>query len=126
MPGVRLARTLVRQAAWDRYRGEELSPGPDVASDRDLETYLRERTGTSYHASGTCRMGADDEAVVDAHGRVRAVRHLRIIDASIMPRVITGNLNAPIQMMAEKISDLIRGIAPLTPSNVSYHRAVVR
>lgn len=121
--GVRLARTLVHQAAWDAYRGEELSPGPDVASDPELETYLRQRTGTSYHASGTCRMGADDEAVVDSLGRVKAVERLRVVDASIMPRVITGNLNAPILMMAEKISDRIRGAAPLARSDAPYYRA---
>jgi choline dehydrogenase len=122
--GVRLARTLVHQAAWDNYRREELSPGPDVVSESDLETYLRQRTGTSYHASGTCRMGADDESVVDSQGRVRAIRQLRIVDASIMPRVTTGNLNAPILMMAEKISDRIRGVAPLARSDAPYYRAV--
>lgn len=124
--GVRLARTLVRHSAWNPYRGEELSPGSDVLSDRDLESYLRHRTRTSYHASGTCRMGTDDEAVVDSQARVRAVRQLRIVDASIMPKVITGNLNAPILMMAEKIADRIRGVAPLAPSDAPYYRAVGR
>jgi choline dehydrogenase len=121
--GVRLARTLARQPAWDRSRREELSPGSDVVTDRDLETYLPQRTGISYHACGTCRMGADSEAVVDAQARVRAVGRLRVVDASIMPRVVTGNLNEPVLMMAEKISDRIRGRQPLPPSDAPYHRA---
>jgi len=121
--GIRLARELVRQPAWDAYRHDELSPGPDIATDAELETYLRRRTGTSYHGSGTCRMGADDEAVVDTEARVKAVRRLRVVEASIVPRVITGNLNAPVVMMAEKLSDRIRGRPPLPPSQAPYHRA---
>jgi choline dehydrogenase len=119
--GIRLARELVHQPAWDPYRREELSPGPDVVTDADLETYLSRRTGTSYHACGTCRMGVDDEAVVDGEACVRAVNRLRVIDASIMPRVVTGNLNAPILMMAEKLSDRVRGQQPLTASHAPYH-----
>ena len=121
--GIRLARELVRQPAWDAYRREELSPGPDVSTDAELQTYLRSRTGTSYHASGTCRMGAGDEGVVDAEARVKAVRGLRVIDTSIMPTVVTGNLNAPVIMMAEKISDRIRGVPPLVPVDAPYYRA---
>jgi choline dehydrogenase len=124
--GVRLARTLIQQGAWDAYRGEELSPGSDVVSDSEITAYLRGRTGTSYHASGTCRMGTDEQAVVDSEARVRAVDRLRVVDASIMPRVVTGNLNAPILMMAEKISDQIRGHPALTPSTAQYYRAAAR
>ena len=120
--GIRLARALVRQPAWDGYRREELSPGPGVATDAELEAYLRRRTGTSYHGSGTCRMGADGDAVVDAEARVAGVAGLRVVDASIMPRVVTGNLNAPVLMMAEKISDRIRGARPLPPSDAPYYR----
>lgn len=69
--GIRSARELVRQPAWDAYRREELSPGPDVTTDAELETYLHSRTGTSYHASGTCRMAAD-EGVVDGGERFAA------------------------------------------------------
>jgi choline dehydrogenase len=121
--GVRLARELVRQPAWDAYRREELNPGSDVVTDADLERYLRRRVGTSYHGSGTCRMGADDEAVVDTDARVMAVRRLRVVDASIMPRVITGNLNGPVVMMAEKLSDRILSRPLLPPSDARYHRA---
>jgi choline dehydrogenase len=121
--GVRLARTMIRQPVWDAYRGEELSPGPDVVGDADIEAFLRARTGTSYHPSGACRMGVDADAVVDSEGRVHAVRGVRIVDASIMPRVVTGNLNAPVMMMAEKISDRILGRTPLPPSDAAYYRA---
>jgi choline dehydrogenase len=67
-------------------------------------------------------MGVDAEAVVNAEGRVNAVRDLRIVDASIMPKVITGNLNAPVMMMAEKLADRIRGQVPLSPSDAVYYR----
>jgi choline dehydrogenase len=121
--GIRLARTLVRQSAWARYGVRELTPGPDVDSDSELEAFIRKATGTSYHPSGACRMGVDPDAVVDEEGRVNAVRGLRVVDASIMPRVITGNLNAPVMMMAEKISDRIRGRAALSPSEAAYYRS---
>jgi choline dehydrogenase len=120
---VRIARTLAGQAAWDRYRREELTPGPDVTSDREIEAFLRRAASTSYHPSGSCRMGADAEAVVDGEGRLNAVRGVRVADASIMPKVITGNLNAPVMMAAEKVSDLIRGTVPLPPSDAAYYRA---
>ena len=110
--GIRLTRTLVSQSAWDEYRREELTPGPDVTSDSEIEAFVRRRRGTSYHPSGTCRMGVDANAVVDSDGRVNGIRRLRIVDASIMPKVITGNLNAPVMMMAEKISDRIRARHP--------------
>jgi choline dehydrogenase len=121
--GVRLARELARQPAWDRYGGEEISPGKDAATDTDLEDYLRSRSGTSYHPSGTCRMGAGDDAVTDTEARVRGVTGLRVVDASLMPRSVTGDLNAPILMMAEKISDRIRGRDTLPPSRAGYYSA---
>jgi len=119
--GIRLTRTLVSQSAWDKYRREELAPGPDVTSDTEIEAFVRRATGTSYHPS-TCRMGVDPDAVVDTDGKVNALRRLRIVDASIMPKTVTGNLNAPVMMMAEKISDRIRGRNPLPPSRAGYYR----
>jgi choline dehydrogenase len=121
--GVRLARErLVRQPAWQKFRAKELSPGPGVVSDRDIEAFLRKATSSSYHPSGTCRMGVDADAVASSEGKVNAVRGLRVADASIMPRVITGNLNAPVMMMAEKIADRVLGRDPLSPSDAIYHR----
>jgi len=121
--GVKLARSLIRQSAWDKFRGAELSPGADAQSDADLEKFVRANLGTSYHPSGTCRMGADDAAVVDGEGRVKAVRRMRVVDASIMPRVVTANLSATVMMMAEKISDRILNKPALAPSDAAYHKA---
>ena len=120
--GVRLARELVHQRAWDGIRQGEITPGVDVTSDADIAEFVRRRTGTSYHPSGACRMGADVDAVVDAECRVNAVAGLRVVDASVMPRVTTGNLYAPTVMIAEKVADRIRGRS-LPPSDAGfYHR----
>jgi choline dehydrogenase len=121
---VRQTREIVAQPSLARYCRAELNPGPDVVSDAEIEAFIRKGTGTSYHPSGTCRMGVDDEAVVDGEGRVKAVSGLRVVDASIMPRVITGNLNAPVMMMAEKIADRIKGAAPLPASDAGYFKSV--
>jgi choline dehydrogenase len=121
---VRQTREIVAQPSLARYGKAELNPGPDVVSDAEIEAFIRRGTGTSYHPSGTCRMGVDDEAVVDGEGRVKVVSGLRVVDASIMPRVITGNLNAPVMMMAEKIADRIRGVAPLPASDAGYFKSV--
>jgi choline dehydrogenase len=121
--GVRLARDLVRQPAWQKYNPTEITPGTAAESDADLKAFVREKVGTSYHASGTCRMGIDAEAVVDQQGRVQAIGNLRIADASIMPKVITGNINAPVMMMAEKIADQIRGVPALPPSQARYFKS---
>ena len=101
----------------------EVTPGSQVQSDEDLERFLRAKVGTSYHPSGACRMGSDTQAVVDGEGRVRAVRGIRIADASIMPRVVTANLNAAVMMVAEKLSDRILGKPMLAPSDAPYYRA---
>ena len=69
-------------------------------------------------------MGTDDEAVVDSEGRVKAVSRLRVVDASIMPKEVTGNLNAPTMMMAEKLTDQIKGVEPLAPSTADYYKAL--
>lgn len=117
---VRQTREIVAQPGLARYCRAELNPGPDVVTDAEIEAFVRKVAGTSYHASGTCRMGVDDEAVVDNEGRVKAVSRLRVVDASIMPRVVTGNLNAPVMMMAEKIADRIKGVTPLPASDANY------
>jgi choline dehydrogenase len=119
---VRQARELVAQPSLAKYCRAELNPGPDVQTDAEIKAWIRSTTGTSYHPSGTCRMGVDDDAVVDSEGRVKAVTGLRVVDASIMPNVITGNLNAPVMMMAEKIADRIKGVHPLPASTVGYYR----
>jgi choline dehydrogenase len=121
--GVRIAREIAAQPALERVRTGEIAPGPDVQSDADLERFVRAGLGTSYHPLGTCRMGTDPEAVVDGEGRMAAVGRLRVVDASIMPRIVTANLAASVIMMAEKISDRIRGRPPLPPSDASFFAA---
>ena len=84
------------------YLVEEVLPGPDVKTDADWLDYARERGGTVYHPVGTCRMGADQQAVVDERLRVRGVDGLRVIDASVMPRLVSTNTNAAAIMIGEK------------------------
>jgi choline dehydrogenase len=106
---VRIIREIVRQQAWDEHRGIEVTPGSPVQSDAELLAWLRTAAGTNYHPCCTCRMGHDSGAVTDVGGRVHGVEGLRVVDASIMPSIVTGNLNAPTIMMAEKIADNILG-----------------
>jgi choline dehydrogenase len=106
---VRLTREIIEQPAFDTLRGAELAPGSDTRSDEDIDAFVRERGESAYHPSCTCRMGEDPMAVVDASGRVHGVDGLRVIDASIMPSIVSGNLNAPTIMMAEKLADAVRG-----------------
>ena len=98
----RLAREVLAQPAMDAYRGRELSPGPEVQSDAQLNDYIRDHMHSSYHACGTCKMGTDPMAVVDPHCRVRGVEGLRIVDASIMPMIPSCNLNSPTMMIGRK------------------------
>jgi choline dehydrogenase len=106
--GVDLVRRIVGQSAMDAYRGEELSPGAGV-QDRDaIEAWVRASSNTIFHPVGTCRMGADENAVVDADLKVRGVDGLRVADASIMPRIVGGNTAAPTMMIAHKVASLIR------------------
>ena len=103
------------QQAYDCLRGEELSPGRYVKTDLEVDEYVRNNAGTVYHPCGTCKMGTDKMAVVDAQARVHGIESLRVIDASIMPSIVSGNLNAPTIMMAEKLADMILGAPPLAP-----------
>ncbi|MCG5508982.1 choline dehydrogenase [Ectothiorhodospira lacustris] len=117
---IRLTREIMAQPALSPYLGRELSPGSDVRSEAALDAFVREHGETAYHPAGSCAMGtpANPMAVVDGEGRVLGVEGLRVVDASIMPRIITGNLNAPTIMMAEKIADRMRGRAPLPPEHM--------
>ncbi len=110
---VHLTREIIRQPAFDDLRGEELAPGRESVSDEEIDAFVRARGESAYHPSCTCRMGADAMAVVDPEGRVHGVESLRVIDASIMPSIVSGNLNAPTIMMAEKLADRVRGRTPL-------------
>lgn len=108
--GMRLVRRIVAAPAFDPFRGEELSPGARVASDAELTAFARAHGDTSYHPVGTCRMGAptDEQAVVDPRLRVRGIEGLRIVDASIMPTMVSGNTQAATMMIAETGARMIR------------------
>ena len=116
--GLRLSRELLEQPALAAFAGEEIFPGAHIQSDADIEAWLRDNCHSSYHPSGTCKMGADSMAVVDPECRVHGIGNLRVVDASIMPVIPSANLNCPTMMIAEKASDMIRGKAPLPPSNL--------
>lgn len=106
--GVRLSRQLAHSNAFDAYTGEELHPGANVKTDAEISEFIRSEAETLYHPVGTCKMGSDSMAVVDARLRVRGIESLRVVDASVMPRIIAGNTNAPTIMIAEKAADMIR------------------
>ena len=120
---IRITREIMGQQALAPYRGRELSPGANLTTDAELDAFVRAHAETAYHPSCSNRMGEDDMAVVDGQGRVHGVEGLRVVDASIMPEIITGNLNAPTIMMAEKLADVIRGRKPLPRAEVPYHIA---
>lgn len=111
--GLRWARKFAEQPVLAKYIEHELSPGEEVQSDEDLLAYARETGGTIYHPVGTCKMAPDGDTmgVVDSELRVRGVEGLRVVDASVMPRLVSGNTNAPTIAIAEKASDMIRAAA---------------
>ena len=119
--GLRMARDLVGQAPMSPFAGDELIPGVEHDSDEAIDAHIRKTMITVHHPVGTCKMGGDDDprAVVDGELRVRGVENLRVIDTSVMPDLIGGATNAPIIMMAEKAADMIRGKAPLAPTELS-------
>jgi len=101
-------RQLFHTSAFDPFRGREVAPGADVTSDAALEAYIRNVCGTVFHPIGTCKMGTDSMAVVDPELQVHGVEGLRVVDASIMPTVITGHTNAASMMIGEKAAALIK------------------
>jgi len=111
--GIRIARQILSAPALASARGKELTPGEDVTTTAALETYARNTLQTSFHPAGTCKMGPDSDAmaVVDAELRVRGLEGLRVIDASIMPAVVSGNTNAPTMMIAERGAAFIAAAA---------------
>jgi len=124
--GTKIARDLFAQAAFDSYRGPELMPGAAVRTDAQIDAWLRKTAETIYHPVGSAKMGNDAESVVDEQLRVYGVEGLRVVDASVMPTLVSGNTNAPTIMIAEKASDMILGRTPLPPEyvKVAEDRAV--
>lgn len=107
MRGFKLTRRIMESPAMNAIRGEALYIG-NVHTDEEIEREIRNRTDTVYHPVGTCKMGTDDSAVVDPSLKVRGIDNLHVVDASIMPEVVSGNTNAPTIMIAEKAADMIQ------------------
>jgi choline dehydrogenase len=105
-------RKIASQPALKPWIETEMMPGPDLQSDEHLLAYARMAGTTIYHPVGTCQMGHGPMAVVDPQLRVIGVEGLRVVDASVMPRLISGNTNAPTIMIAEKAADMVLGRAP--------------
>lgn len=123
--GLKRGRAILRQSAFQPYHRRETTPGDDVVSDEDLDAFIREDASSAYHPCGTCRMGPDDDpsAVVDTELRFRGLGGLRIVDASVIPRIPSANINAPVFMIAEKASDYILGRTPPEADHVDFYRA---
>tara|TARA_B110000483_G_scaffold191988_1_gene228173 strand:+ start:1720 stop:3366 length:1647 start_codon:yes stop_codon:yes gene_type:complete len=118
--GFKKARELISQPAFDEFRGVELIPGPHVKSDADIVQFIRGAAETDYHPSCTCAMGNGEMAVVDERMKVRGIKNLRVVDASVMPQIVSGNLNAPTQMIASRAADMILGKAQLRPIKTTF------
>lgn len=110
---VRVIRKLAHQPAFEGVRGEELMPGAAIESDDEVDAFIRENLNTVFHPVGTCRMGDDEGSIVDRELRVRGVDGLRVVDASVFPDLVGGNINAVVIMIAEKASDVILGKSTL-------------
>ncbi len=114
--GFQLARHIAYQQPLDRFRGAETAPGSSCRSDSEIEAYIRRTAITAHHPAATCPMGLGTDAVLDPQMRVRGIEHLRVVDASAMPDLVSGHLNAAVLMMAEKAADMIKGKAPPIPA----------
>jgi 4-pyridoxate dehydrogenase len=115
--GFKRARLVAYQQPMSAYRGDEISPGPRVKTDADIDGFIRQTAITAHHPCGTCAMGIGPDAVTDAELRVRGVERLRVADASVMPDLVSAHINACVLMIAEKASDMILGKPPL-PSDL--------
>ncbi len=113
--GVKRARDVAYRAPLDDFRGEELAPGPKIKTDAEIDAWIRKVAITAHHPCGTCAMGSGPDAVVDPQLRVRGIEALRVVDASAMPDLVSAHINACVIMLAEKASDMIRGLPPLVP-----------
>jgi choline dehydrogenase len=121
--GIKIARDIFRQKPFDAYRGKEIAPGDNLETVEGLNNFIRSKGDTAYHPSCTCKMGNDEMAVVDQDLKVYGIENLRIVDASIMPNIVSGNLNATTVMIAEKASDLIQNKVTAEKFNVEFYKA---
>ena len=124
--GLELSRRIIAAAAFKRYRAVEVQPGPAVQGDAGLAGYVRRTAYTVHHPVGSCRMGSDANAVVDRELRVRGVAGLRVVDASVFPRIVGGNTNAPVVMVAERAADMMLGMPALRALEVTEDTGLAR
>ncbi len=118
--GIHRVRDLIGQSAFAPFRGAEIDPGADIRTDAQIRDWVRANVTTDFHPCGTCRMGHGADAVVDDRFRVHGLDGLRVVDASVMPRIISANLNAPTQMIAARAADYIAGTPQLPPENPPF------
>ncbi len=119
--GIILFRELAHRPELKPFIAREIGPGVEARSEAEIETYTRQTAVTAHHPAGTCKMGveSDASAVVDDRLRVRGVERLRVVDASVFPDLVGGNINAPVVMIAERAADLIREGAASSPKQLS-------
>ena len=120
---VHQVREVVSQRALDPCRDDAVSPWAAARDDAEIDAVIRESAESAYHPCGTCRMGEDPMSVVDPQYWVHGMEGLRVVDSSIMPSIVSGNLNAPTMMIGDKASDMILGRTPLPPSDAGYFGA---
>ena len=108
------------QPVFDKFRGKEISPGSEIQSDSEIEQAIRLNTITDYHQCGTCAMGTDVNSVVDSEMRVKGINSLRVVDASVLPNVVSGNIGAPVMMIAARAADWILGKNQLEPLKANF------
>lgn len=120
---VRLTRDVLRQEAFDPYRGPEIQPGEDVQTDDEIDQFVRGAVESAYHPSCACKMGTDDMSVVDPQARVHGLTGLRVVDSSIFPTIPNGNLNAPTIMVAERVADMILSRPALPQADVPVYES---
>jgi choline dehydrogenase len=116
--GVRQARDVFAQKSFDPYRGPELMPGAHIQRDDQIDAWVRRTAETIYHPVGSAKMGKDRDSVVDPSLKVYGIEGLRVVDASVMPSLVSGNTNAPTIMIAEKAADMILGRSAPAPEVV--------
>lgn len=121
--GLKIGREISRAPSFAKYRAVEVQPGPAAQEDAALVAYIRRATITVHHPCGSCRMGPDEMSVVDEQLRVHGIEGLRVADASVFPRVVGGNTNAAVVMIAEKAADMIRGIPAPRPADMPLARS---
>ena len=120
---VKISRKIFNQKSIQKYLGKEICPGTEVQNDDELDEVIRNTSETAYHPSCTNKMGIDNMSVVDSETNVYGINNLRVIDSSILPDIVSGNINASTVMMAEKASDIILGKPELEPVKINVFKA---